>query len=225
MKQLLIWDVDGTLMDCRGVGRLALNLAFESLYGIKDGFAHINFSGTIDRQILDAAKEMHNLDFFEESSFLKHYSLYLRDEIKKNSAIKMLPGIQKLLEDLRQETGLYHMIATGNAEVGAQVKLEETGLAAFFKQGVYGEQAEDRTALVALAIEKAYRVFGVSFERDNIFVIGDTPLDVKAAHHNKVKAIAVATGRYSVAQLSEYKPDFLFDGLTDGAAFLSSLGR
>jgi len=225
MKQLLIWDIDGTLMDCQGVGRLALNTTLERLYGIEEGFRTINFSGTVDRQIIDAAKHLHALSSFDEAAFWEQYKEILRVEIKKNPNIKMLKGVQNLLERLKNEPDLYQVISTGNAQVGAWVKLEETRLATYFQHGVYGDQASDRTALVRQAVQKGQSLFETTFENNEIFVIGDTPLDIEAAHANGVRSIGVATGRYSVEALKKYQPEYLFEDFSDSGAFLKALGR
>jgi phosphoglycolate phosphatase-like HAD superfamily hydrolase len=225
MKQLLIWDIDGTLMDCQGVGRQALNITLQSLYGIAEGFKTINFSGTIDRQIIEAAKALHALSSFDEEHFWKQYRSILRTEIQKNPQIKMLGGVQSLLETLQKQTDLYQIISTGNAKAGAWVKLEETRLAAYFQHGVFGDEADDRSALVALAIQKGQTLFDTTFESHEIFVIGDTPLDIQAAHQNGVRSIGVATGHYTTQALEVYKPEFLFDDFMDEGAFLMVLGR
>ncbi len=222
MKKLIIWDIDGTLMECRGVGRLALNLTLQEIYGIEEGFKTINFAGTIDRQIIDEAQKLHQLYPFDEAAFWNRYKDVLRVEIKKNPQIKMIEGVQSLLETLSAEPDLYHVISTGNAEVGAWVKLEETYLSAYFKHGVYGDQAENRTALVSRAIEKGRAQFDHWFLENEIFVVGDTPLDIEAAKNNGVHSIAVATGRYTVEMLTNYQPEYVFPNFMDQQAVLKA---
>ena len=50
---------------------------------------------------------------------------------------------------------------------------------------------------------------------DKIWVIGDTPLDVKCARAIGARVVAVATGQHTVAQLAESDPDLVLADLSD----------
>jgi phosphoglycolate phosphatase-like HAD superfamily hydrolase len=92
-------------------------------------------------------------------------------------------------------------LATGNIELGARIKLERGGLNPYFSFGGFGSDAEDRTELVRKASEKAADKYGASIATSNIFVIGDTPLDIEAGKRCGFKTVGVATGSYSVDEL------------------------
>ncbi|MCB1091031.1 MAG: HAD family hydrolase, partial [Verrucomicrobiae bacterium] len=61
------------------------------------------------------------------------------------------------------------------------------------------------------------------FSRDRIFIIGDTPKDIRCARACGAWAITVATGAFSREQLAEHAPDHLFDDFTDAEAFLDAI--
>ena len=56
-------------------------------------------------------------------------------------------------------------------------------------------------------------------------LIGDTPLDVHAAHQNGARAVAVATGRFSVQELLDTGADAVLPDVSDvNAAVAAILG-
>jgi phosphoglycolate phosphatase-like HAD superfamily hydrolase len=59
---------------------------------------------------------------------------------------------------------------------------------------------------------------------EQIFVIGDTPHDIEAAGAIKARTIAVATGGYSVDELSAHRPWRVFEQLPRPAEFLELIG-
>src|SRR5262249_11432835 len=126
---------------------------------------------------------------------------FLRDEVRLSAAYRVLPGIASLLEQMvaRQDTVL--ALATGNIELGGRLKLERGNLNGYFESGGFGSDSEDRTELVRKAAQKAADRNRTQFSSSNIFVIGDTPLDIDAGKRAGFKTVGVATGSYSVDQL------------------------
>jgi len=64
---------------------------------------------------------------------------------------------------------------------------------------------------------------GQTFSGKEIVILGDTPNDVACGRHLDVKSIAVATGRYDVAQLSAANPDHLFEDFRDTGKVLQAI--
>jgi phosphoglycolate phosphatase-like HAD superfamily hydrolase len=58
---------------------------------------------------------------------------------------------------------------------------------------------------------------------ERITLIGDTPLDIEAAHANGARALAVATGPYTVEELEQAEPEAALKDLSDTAAVLAAL--
>jgi phosphoglycolate phosphatase len=58
-------------------------------------------------------------------------------------------------------------------------------------------------------------MLGRDVPNTDIFVIGDTPLDIEAAHAVECTAIAVATGKYDRDGLQEAGADHVLDTLEE----------
>lgn len=122
-----------------------------------------------------------------------------------------LPGVRAVLEHLRGR-GAVLGIATGNLAPIGRAKLEHTGLMDFFTVGGWSDDFETRTDVFRGAVQQMRRAAG---DNASICVVGDTPIDVSAAHENALPVIAVATGIYTREQLLGSSPDLLINSLED----------
>jgi phosphoglycolate phosphatase len=107
-------------------------------------------------------------------------------------------------------------LATGNIEPGARVKLQRAGLNKYFSFGGFGSDSENRTELVRKAAEAAIQKHGDSISPNDIFVIGDTPLDIDAGRGAGYKTVGVATGRYSTVVLQQAGASFVISDFEQG---------
>lgn len=128
-------------------------------------------------------------------------------------ASTILPGAKDILEQLKSH--VYLGLLTGNYEKTAFHKLKIVGLSDYFSFGVYGHEADHRDDLARLVQKKAKAHFGIHFESDNIFIVGDTPRDISCAKAINAHAIAVPTGKYTFDQLAGHKPDLLVESLVN----------
>jgi phosphoglycolate phosphatase-like HAD superfamily hydrolase len=128
-----------------------------------------------------------------------------------------LPGVNDLLELLANNGTLLGLV-TGNLEPIAWGKLKSIHIDHYFKLGGFGSDNMNRTELVKTAVKKAQDDFNFN---GTVFVIGDTPRDIKAGFEANAKTIAVATGTYSKEELEEYGADFVFDDLRNGKNILN----
>jgi phosphoglycolate phosphatase-like HAD superfamily hydrolase len=127
----------------------------------------------------------------------------------------VLPGIRPLLEELesRRDRAVLGLL-TGNIEQGAVLKLAAAAIRTPFRVGAFGSDCERRDGLPAVAVERAAAVVGVSFRRDDIVIIGDTPSDVTCGSALGARAIGVATGRYLESELHDAGATAVFADLT-----------
>jgi len=234
MNYLLIWDVDGTLIRLMGLGRKALNAAFYEIYGINNAFDNVDMAGALDLPLLKKVFEYYGIRESYPSSSQTHSNLLSKEAIaffdtysrildSYASQIKdsiAAPGIQELLKVLEQRGNFYNVLGTGNIERGARIKLSIDNLNGFFPTGGFGDEAIERWQLIEKAIAKSSKTFGISFERNNIYVIGDTPIDIECGKKAGVRTIGVATGTYSAEQLLQCCADYVFHDLCDINSFM-----
>lgn len=224
MDKLLIWDIDGTLINGSGTGKKAMNTAFSLLYGIEGGLDAIDLAGRLDSSILLEAYKIHGLPEQNISRFYDEYCIYLKEYIENLGFSIVLPGVVRLLEVTLKKEGCYNALGTGNIERGARIKLSFDDLNKFFPVGGFGDEAKERFQVIENAISNSCDYYNKNFEKQNIYVIGDTPKDIECAVLLGTKSIGVATGRYTQNELIEagsYKvlenlenPDSFFEILT-----------
>lgn len=223
MEKLLVWDIDGTLISCFGLGREAMNKAFRELHSIDNAFDSINMGGRLDSTIIEEAYNIHEVGIISYEDFYNAYDQVLGTLINDREPPVVYDGVLEILSYVHDSNIIYNSIATGNCYVGAKHKLERAKIDHFFEVGGYGDEARERHELIEIAILRSKETFGIDFARENIYVIGDTPLDIEGSKRVGVKSIAVLTGGYEKDALAAYGPDFIFENLSDFEGFLSVL--
>jgi len=220
MNKLLIWDIDGTLIQGRGIGRRAMDRVFLKLYGIKDALNNVEMAGMLDSIIIKNAFKIHSLEEKCKKEFLEDYFESLTFEITQLKSSIDAPGILELLKTLDALPEFFNVLGTGNLEMGARIKLSKHDMNKYFHVGGFGEEEMERWQVIEKAVNASCNYFGVNFDNTNIFVIGDTPRDIFCGKKLNYKTIAVATGMYTFMQLEECDADYVFEDLSDTAKFL-----
>lgn len=208
--RLVLFDIDGTLVDVRGAGRRAFSDALASACAIEDALADVRFAGATDLGVLEQVKAKHGRAALDEPRFFQDMESALRRRVLEERSIAY-PGVVELLAQLAGDPRVRTGLVTGNAAACAKVKLAAVGLDGYFEIGAYGDEHADRLHLACLAKERAERRFAETFER--LFLIGDTPNDVAAARACGAVAIAVATGHYDAAALRATGADLVVETL------------
>jgi len=207
--KLLLFDIDGTLIDSGGAGVRSLNLAFKKIFSIENAFKEISMAGKTDSQIIKECLQKHGLsangDF---ETVIEAYLFNLSREIN-NDKKHVKPGIYEILNSLSQKENILTGLLTGNIEMGARIKLEPFKLNKFFPAGAFGSDHEDRNQLLPIAVKRFELLSGSKINIHECIVIGDTPRDVECAHIYGAISIGVATGPYSVAELQEAGADYV----------------
>ena len=224
---LILFDIDGTLVSTGFAGGDAMGRAFEEIHGVADAFAGIEMSGKTDPAILREAWESAGIDPAERDlqAFHDGYVRHLQDTLKESDRPRHLkPGLPGLLDAIATSEDVVLGLLTGNFVTGAHLKLESFGILHYFRIGAYGSDNEDRKALVQVAQLRARQYCVTYIAPERTFVIGDTPRDVDCARAHGVRAVAVATGNYSLQALQAHQPDHCFADLSDQQAVLECLG-
>lgn len=223
---LFLFDLDGTLVSTGGAGLRALNGAFSGMFGIHDVTSFVNPSGMTDpaifRQII-LKKFNRTLEAEELSRIGRRYLSCLELEMQNPPGFAVLPGVREFVHFLFQQEDALLGLGTGNLEEGARMKLEPAHLNPFFHFGGFGSDAESRPRLLQIGLERAQAIAGTAIRKTNVYVIGDTVLDVRAAREAGFKSVAVAAGGSSYEELRAVDPDTLLRDLTCGADFYEKI--
>jgi phosphoglycolate phosphatase len=222
--KLFLFDIDGTLLATGGAGLRALEASCSELFGTPnlDG---IDIAGRTDSSIIRQLFERHGRELNPEGTarFFDRYIEQLGHLLPVTGG-SLLPGVVQLLDALRARPGCTLALLTGNLERGAKLKLTHYGVWHYFEFGAYADDHHDRNELGPVARERAKSKLGLEFEAEDIFVLGDTPHDITCARAIGAKAVAIATGRHTRAELEACAPDFLFDDLGDVDGVIAGLG-
>jgi len=222
VRHLLLFDIDGTLLHADGAGRIALTRALASEFDVPKPSIDVGFAGRTDRAIASEVLSIHGVEPDEErfTRFLKSYLTHLPDTLAERAG-RVVPGARELLYALAERSDIVLALLTGNFEDAARLKLDHFELDAFFvRPGGFGDHHHDRND-VARAAEKALAEH--TTEDATVWVIGDTPNDVRCARAIGARAIAVAAGFATREELQAAEPDHLLDDLRDVEGFLALL--
>ena len=230
MTKLLLFDIDGTLVNSHGSGRLALADALQAAYGTKGHIETIPLAGCTDWQIVrNALSPVGITENFIEAGwekFCQQAPAYLKNAISTRG-ISPQPGVLELLARLQESVNNNFAVlglVTGNLETTSPIKLRHAGIEpAQFRVGAYGSDAGDRNALPAIAVASAKTLTGHQFVGKNIVVIGDTPADIACGKTVNATTIGLATGTYTERVLLHAGADFVFADMQNTDAFLSAL--
>lgn len=218
-----LFDIDGTLISSGGAGRRAVESAFAEHHGRPDACSGFSFAGMTDRAI--ARRALVGLGLAPDGAaieaaidaVLATYLRLLEEEVRQADDYRVHAGIHLALHALETTAAWSGNVAvglgTGNLEAGARIKLARVGLDGRFAFGGYGSDAEDRAQLLRVGAERGAARLGRAVDECRVVVIGDTPKDIEAARAISAEVIAVATGPYSVAELSACGPDATFEHL------------
>ena len=224
-KRLLLFDIDGTLVNTGGAGVESLKTTVRNRFRAGDDLRDIEIAGKTDRAIIHDILRKYGVDPTEEkvTSFAREYIDGLPLCLSRTRG-RVLPGIQQLLGRLRPQRHIVLALLTGNLQEGARLKLQHYGLWDFFEFGAFADDHHDRNELGAFARKRAQLKHGHDFDAADIDVIGDTNHDIACGKAFGARTIAVATGSWSRERLQGCKPDFLFDDLSGTDDVIERLG-
>ncbi len=214
--RLLLWDIDGTLLNSGRAGVFALRRASAERFGGNEDLEGIEIAGRTDSGIVRQLFQKHHVEMTDAAiaSFLDRYLDFLQEELPARKG-SVLPGVGELLERTATRPGLTNALLTGNIARGAQLKLEHYGLWHYFAFGAFADDHHDRNQLGPFAHRRAREKTGTDFAPNRIDVIGDTEHDIACGKAIGARTIAVATGSFSRDDLVRHTPDFSFENLAD----------
>jgi phosphoglycolate phosphatase-like HAD superfamily hydrolase len=219
---LVLFDIDGTLIQSGRAGVRGMNLAFGQLYARPQALNGVLVAGRTDRAIVAQAMGAIGVDPTDTAiaglrdAYFENLKVELHRVVAEPSGI--LPGVTGLIDRLEARPDVVVGLLTGNFHGGAVIKLGHFNLWHRFRLGSFGDVHVDRRALVPVALERA-REAGLDIPGpEQVVIIGDTPLDVDCAKANGSRSLAVATGLYDRATLDATGADLVLQTLEDVAA-------
>jgi phosphoglycolate phosphatase len=215
---LVLWDVDYTLVNAAGLGTRLYEDVFREMFG-RDLPAVAPKAGRTDRAII-----LHTLELAGVGEPLARVDDFLAVLARRvvavdgavNAEVRAMPGASAAIAAL-SAIGYRQSVLTGNIRPLAALKLHAAGLGGQLDLdvGAYGDVHAVRAELVAVARQAAREAYGADFGGESTVLIGDTSLDVAAALATGARAVAVATGSFSAAELAAAGAHAVLPDLTD----------
>ena len=226
--RVVLFDIDGTILRSGGVGRAAMERALRKVFGWT-GSTDYQYDGKTDKQIVREVMRPEGVTDEEidlqMTPLLEIYVSGLHEELDSGRRnVQVLAGVREILDELEGEKSVVLGLLTGNIERGARAKLAAAQIdIERFKVNAFGSDHEHRPELPAVAQRRARELLGADIAGDRLIVIGDTPADIRCGESIGARAIGVATGRYSVDELSEHGAYAVFETLADTDAVMQRI--
>ncbi|MBI1758803.1 MAG: haloacid dehalogenase-like hydrolase [Actinobacteria bacterium] len=203
--RLVLWDIDHTLIETRGVGRDIYQRIFPTVTG-QPLHTLAAVHGRTELDIIHDTLQLHGITPTDETmralatALADGYTAAI-DELATRG--RVLPGARAALADLATEPSVHQSVLTGNTTAVAKIKIKTFGLGEHLDLllGAYGDDHQDRATLVTIARTRATNRLGATIDPTQVVIIGDTPNDMRAATMAGARAIGITTGRYSAGDL------------------------
>lgn len=210
-----LFDIDGTLLNSRdAVHYNAFLNAVQQFFGVPPNFDRVPLHGNTDPGIIRAVLRQSGIADADINAKLAPMIAAMCAEVEQNAAgmhPELCPSIEELVKRL-DAAGKLLAVASGNLETIAWKKLDAAGLRRFFAFGSFSDRCEQRADIIRWAVAEARRRLSPTAV---VYVVGDTPADIQAAHAAGVPVIAVATGIFSLQELKSHEPDLCVSCCTE----------
>jgi len=220
MVQLVLFDIDGTLVHTGGAGIKAFARTFATEFNALDGVEKISFAGRTDVNLVREFFGIHRIEATPENfrRFFERYVFWLDQTVSQSNG-GVCRGVLKFLDDLSAlpDPPKFGLL-TGNIRLGAEIKLRRYNLWDPFEVGAFADDHEDRNQIAAVALERGSRALGQKLRGEEIVVVGDTPHDIRCGRFIGARILAVATGGAKLDELRKHQPDWAVEDLTQISA-------
>lgn len=226
--RLVLFDIDGTLLNSEGLGRASMRRALGEIFG-SPGNPVYRYDGKTDKQIVrDVMRLEGHSDEHIDSRMDELIATYLEgltEGVKSgNFNVRPHEGVLEILDALEPRKDVVIGLLTGNVEAGARTKLKAAGINPDrFRVNAFGSDHEHRPELPAVAQRRASENLGLEIVGGRMVVIGDTPADIACGRSLGAKSIGVASGHYTVEQLKEHDPYAVFASLKNTQQVLEAI--
>ncbi len=219
MNRTVLMDIDGTLLSAGGSGKVALAVALQTAFDIKNPDAELQFGGRTDRSLIDellrrngvAAHGTHRRRLTE--AFIGRFESDLQV-----AGGHVYPGAVEVMRQLHRCPRTRCHVMTGNLTATAAIKLRHFGLDRYVDQIFGGDLHFNRNDLARAAVTTLGRQVA-----GTLWVVGDTPADVYCGQAIGGSTMAVCTGSATHGELAAACPTVLLADMSDVDAVLQWL--
>lgn len=195
LKTLVLFDIDGTLLDAAGAGKTGFYQALQAHFPSRV-FPEISMAGRTDYGLWhELAGPCHQGDETDFARFLDTYAELLQKRLGMVPP-KEIPGSSALLLELSRHSDLIPCLVTGNIRTGARHKLEALGWWETFAQAgewaTYGHAVPTKKTLAMELLER-WRCAHPGPVR--AIFLGDTLADLECAQHAGIPCVIVNGNR------------------------------
>lgn len=219
---IILFDIDGTLIRTGGAGKIAMESALTEEFGVPLSERQVSYSGRTDPAIGRELLRTHGIDPTPTNVARLHEAYLARLPVCLTTYPGTIcAGIIELIAMLKPREDVLLGLLTGNIRRGAQIKLSHYSLWDHFVCGGFGDDHHDRDDVARTALRTVRDRRRADVDPADVWVIGDTPLDVQCARAIGAKAVAVATGWHAIEELEAAKPDFAFADLSEPTVLMN----
>lgn len=223
-QTLVLWDIDHTLIETRGVGRAIYERVFPAVTG-KPLRELAEVAGRTELVIMYDTLQLHDVEPTE--GMMRRLAAALvqgHEDARQELATtgRALPGAQQTLAALAADVRIHQAVLSGNLRDVSRIKLEVFGLDRYLDlaSSAYGDDHTERPELVLIAQQRATKRTAATFDNEHTVLIGDTPKDVEAALTAGVRVIGVASGKSDESELMEAGAPVTISDLTHTATVI-----
>ncbi|MCF6274013.1 MAG: HAD-IA family hydrolase [Rhodobacteraceae bacterium] len=219
--KLVIFDMDGTLMDSQAFILLAMERAFQTAgHALPDQSEVMATIGLSLQHVV--ARLLPELDADENRRMAKHYEqtfLDLRAELGGEVKTPLYPGARAALERLRGVDEVLMGVATGNSRRGLDHAYATHGISHFFTTSQTADT--NRSKPHPSMLHQAMADTGV--EAGRAVMIGDTEFDMEMGRAAGFATIGVSWGYHPVSRLGA--ADLIINGFGELDAALNEIWK
>ena len=209
-KRLLLWDIDGTLVRTSRPSSLNPHVSALMKLGYSVSSDPIELFGSTDYEVIIELLKKNKI--LLKGNQLREIFIEIDKEAQQLDLISefnLYPGVCSILDEL-SALGWTHGILTGNTYNRMISKLIFSNIIKYFLNELmfscnFGDSRKDICKNAVITINKELY--------QKIYIIGDTPKDISAARSIGFPVISVASGNYSLSELSNFDPDLLIRNL------------
>ncbi|MGD9689363.1 MAG: HAD family hydrolase [Phycisphaerales bacterium] len=224
--ELVLFDIDGTILRSEGAGIAAMVDAGRSLFGPRLSAEGIPIAGRLDPLIMAEILARAGVEVTREhlGAFRAAYTRELERRLGlAETRVRIMPGVHALIAALADHAPASLGLLTGNFEETGCMKLRAGGVdPAPFIFNAWGDDSPSspptRNDLPRMSMNRYQDARGRSLDPARVVVIGDTPHDVACARAHGCRSLGVGTGAFAPEALAAAGATLAVPDLSDTVA-------